>query len=326
MKIGLILGKFMPLHNGHLALVDFALQHCDKLYVLVCANDEVEPIPGNLRLQWVKDTLLSYKRIEIFYTNEKIPYTAESSRYISKLWSEYLKTKFPDVSIFFSSEKYGDYVAEYLGIEHKIFDPPRKSVPVSATMIRDKPITYWEYLPQPVKPYFVKKVCICGTESTGKSTLTQRLATYFQTTFVREMAREIPKKSEDYTLADLQELAKLHANEINRQIPLANKILICDTGLDTTKIYSTYFFDTIPVFEKWVEDANQFDLFLFLTNDVNYIDDGTRLPSTKRDQLHTLQFNYFRKKSINLEIISGNWDERMIASIKKIKEHLFDKF
>ena len=316
----------MPLHNGHLALVDFALQHCDKLYVLVCANDEVEPIPGNLRLQWVKDTLLSNKRIEIFYTDEKIPYTAESSRYISKLWSEYLKTKFPDISIFFSSEKYGDYVAEYLGIEHKIFDPPRKAVPVSASMIRDKPITYWEYLPQPVRPYFVKKVCICGTESTGKSTLTQRLATYFQTAFVREMARDIPKKSEDYTLVDLQKLAQLHANEINRRIPLANKILLCDTGLDTTKVYANYFFNTLPVFDEWIEKSNQFDLYLFLSNDVNYIDDGTRLPPVKRDELNELQLNYFKKKSIDFEIVSGNWDERWDTSIEHIKKYIFNKY
>ena len=34
----------------------------------------------------------------------------------------------------------------------------------------------------------IKKVVICGPESTGKSTLTQELASYFKTNYVSEYA------------------------------------------------------------------------------------------------------------------------------------------
>ena len=36
----------------------------------------------------------------------------------------------------------------------------------------------------------IKKVVICGPESTGKSTLTQELASYFNTNYVSEYARD----------------------------------------------------------------------------------------------------------------------------------------
>ena len=33
MRRGLVIGKFMPVHKGHLALIDFALTQCDELIV-----------------------------------------------------------------------------------------------------------------------------------------------------------------------------------------------------------------------------------------------------------------------------------------------------
>jgi HTH-type transcriptional regulator, transcriptional repressor of NAD biosynthesis genes len=31
MKRGLVIGKFMHIHNGHIALIDFAASQCDEL-------------------------------------------------------------------------------------------------------------------------------------------------------------------------------------------------------------------------------------------------------------------------------------------------------
>jgi HTH-type transcriptional repressor of NAD biosynthesis genes len=30
---GLVIGKFMPVHNGHIALINFAASQCDELIV-----------------------------------------------------------------------------------------------------------------------------------------------------------------------------------------------------------------------------------------------------------------------------------------------------
>jgi HTH-type transcriptional repressor of NAD biosynthesis genes len=326
MRKGLVLGKFMPLHKGHIALIDFALKHCDKLYLLVCANDDIEPIPGTVRLEWVREVFGKNDLIEICYTEDKIPYTKYSSRHISALWGQYLKDRFPDISVFISSEKYGEYVAEYLGIAHIPFDELRSNVPISATRIREKPISNWSYLPEPVRTYFVKKVCICGTESTGKSVLAKMLASHFDTSYVSEMAREIPKKSEEYTLDDLHYVAKMHAIEINTKGKIANKILFCDTGLATTKAYASYFFQEIPIFDPWIESANQFDLYLFLFNDVPYVQDGSRLSVSRRDELHQHQLRFLKNQNINPEIITGDWNDRFLKAVKLVEQKIINMY
>ena len=37
MTTGLIIGKFMPLHRGHMVLIDYARSRVDRLTVLVCS-------------------------------------------------------------------------------------------------------------------------------------------------------------------------------------------------------------------------------------------------------------------------------------------------
>ncbi|MEH7393369.1 AAA family ATPase [Bacillus sp. JJ1474] len=62
---------------------------------------------------------------------------------------------------------------------------------ISATNIREKGIfEYWDYIPDEVKTFFIKKVVILGTESCGKSTLTRNLALIYNTTYVKEYGRD----------------------------------------------------------------------------------------------------------------------------------------
>ena len=49
----------------------------------------------------------------------------------------------------------------------------------------------WKFLPDSVRPYFSIKVVVLGTESTGKSTLTERLAKYFNCSSVKEAGRDL---------------------------------------------------------------------------------------------------------------------------------------
>ena len=50
----------------------------------------------------------------------------------------------------------------------------RTLIPVSSTQIHADPFRYWEYIPEIVRPHFVKTVLLVGGESTGKSTLTEK--------------------------------------------------------------------------------------------------------------------------------------------------------
>ena len=51
---GFLLGKFLPPHQGHVFLGQFARHHCDRLTILVCSLDR-DPIPGALRFAWMQE-------------------------------------------------------------------------------------------------------------------------------------------------------------------------------------------------------------------------------------------------------------------------------
>jgi HTH-type transcriptional regulator, transcriptional repressor of NAD biosynthesis genes len=125
MKKGLVLGKFMPLHKGHLALIDFALQHCEHVIVMLCVSDK-EPINGPVRKSWLDAHYREDTRVQIAlaeYDEAVLPNSSVSSRSISALWAAYIRDHFPGIEVFVSSEPYGEYVAEYLGIVHHCFQP-----------------------------------------------------------------------------------------------------------------------------------------------------------------------------------------------------------
>lgn len=307
---GLVLGKFMPIHAGHMALVDFARKQCDLLYILLCANDDIEPIPGEIRLGWINKIFGSMAGVKICYTDVKIPYTSYSSREISKHWAEFLKNNFSDVKIIFSSETYGEYLAEYMDIEHQMFDQERCATAISATQIRQEPLNFWSYIPEVVRPYFVKKICICGPESTGKSTLAARVAQFFDTVYVPEMARDIVDETANCTMDNLYAIAEAQASEIRRLTKIANKILISDTNLTTTKAYADYLFGAKLNISNNIEEINRFDLYLFLDIDSPFIQDGTRLNEKERNEMRDYHIKQLIEVKANYQILSGTWDEK----------------
>ena len=216
--------------------------------------------------------------------------------------------------------------------EHWCFNKSRTIIPVSATAIRKKPLTNWDYLNNFAKDYFVKKFAIVGTESTGKTTLAERLAKHYNTVFVTdhnsdfiaEIGRDlIPnatgslEKDEEYahelgrdlipnastcTINDLKHVGVEHAKNIIKCTRLANKILIVDTDLTITKSYSNFLFGEVPKYEPWVEQANKMDFYIYLKgSSVPFIQDGTRLSQNDRMELEKSHWEMYKKEGIKLQ-------------------------
>jgi HTH-type transcriptional repressor of NAD biosynthesis genes len=316
-ETGLIIGKFMPLHRGHMALIDFALARCDKLIVHCAARDH-EPVPGRLRLDWLRETYGDNKKIDIRYTDDVLPDSAVSSREVSRVWAEYLSGKFPGVDILFSSEKYGEFLAEYMGVDHADFDPERSRFPISATDIRNEPLLNWEYIPSAVRPYYLKRVCLYGPESTGKSTLTADLAAFYNTEHVPEMAREVLGERH-VVYEDIPRIAEFHAGEILMKEKKAERLLFCDTDLITTEIYSRHYFGRVPEFPRWVEEANRYDIYLFLEIDTPWVEDPQRDLGHRRREFRNIFMRELTKREIPFTLISGNWDERFLKAREAIE-------
>lgn len=133
-KIGFTIGKFAPLHKGHEHLIETALKETDELYVIIYDTDVMD-IPVETRAKWIKDKFSNVKIIYAFDGPKQYGLDDESV----KIQMEYLTKKIEGIPVncFFSSEPYGEKVAEYLNIENRVVDITRHEVPISARLIRD---------------------------------------------------------------------------------------------------------------------------------------------------------------------------------------------
>ena len=240
------------------------------------------------------------------YSEEQLPNTSESSQIVSGVWSEIFKKEYPGYSALVTSEPYGEFVATCMGIEHLSYDVQRLKYPVSASVIRQDPFSSWEFLPDSVKPDVAVKVILLGTESTGKSTLAERLVRHFQGSLVREAGRDLIADSNACTIEDLYRVAAEHDRRIDKAVTGASPLIIIDTDVHITRSYARYLFDR--ELDREILDANKADLYLYLANDVAFVQDGTRLANTERDLLDKYHRDVLAQYKIEMIEIAGNWN------------------
>lgn len=133
-KVGFTIGKFAPFHKGHEYLIQTALKESDELYVVIYDTD-VTDISVETRAKWITDRFSDVKIIYAYDSPKQYGLDDESV----KIQMEYLTKKIDGIPVncFFSSEPYGEKVAQYLNIENRIVDMSRQQVPISAGLIRD---------------------------------------------------------------------------------------------------------------------------------------------------------------------------------------------
>lgn len=321
-----IFGKFLPFHKGHEAMINFAFTKCDFLTVLVCCSD-TESIPASTRQKWIEKTFEKETKIEIKsynYLESELPNTSVSSQDVSRIWSEKFKTIFPDYSLVITSEDYGNYVASFMKIKHIAFDIPKQLIPVSATAIRNDIFTNWKFLPDSVKPYFAIKVVVLGTESTGKTTLTEQLANYFTCNYVKEAGRDLIANSNSFEFDNLYLVATEHAKRIDKAVLDKSPLIIIDTDIHTTKSYANFIFNKSLEVENNIYNSNKADISLYLNNDVEYVQDGTRLSEYDRNLLDLSHRQVLQQHNIEITEITGNWEQRFDKAVRIIKQKMIE--
>ncbi len=316
LKQGLVFGKFMPVHAGHLALIAFAQSQCEHLIVSMSFLDD-DPIGHTLRFSWLQRIFEGQSNITVV---EKLDEFDDGNLPLfeaTKLWAEFIRTEFPGVEGFFCSEDYGEPLSYHLGLPCILFDKPRKKVPVSAARIRQNPFAYWEYIPAVVRPYFIKKVCLYGPESVVKTILSQKLAMHYETNFVAEAAREI-LTSNDIDEAIITKIGKRQTELVKEKTAFANKLLFCDTDLITTQIYARHYLGFVPEILGMLEQEVRYDMYFLLDIDVDWVYDPLRDLGQRRAEMYQVFKGELDKRQIKYICINGNWEERMDKMIIEI--------
>ncbi|MEJ7645223.1 MAG: AAA family ATPase [Chryseolinea sp.] len=316
MKRGLVIGKFMPVHLGHVALIEFAASRCDELIVSMSFT-EADPIPATLRFSWLTILFANHKVIKPAmvkddFDNDSLPLLQRVT-----LWSDFIRATFGEIDIIFSSEDYGQPFAESLGARHVSFDLLRQKVPISASEIRRHPLKHWEFIPRPVRPFFVKKICLYGPESTGKSTLAMKLAARYDTEFVPEVAREFITNN-DFSFDEIVKIAVAHDERISEKSQLANKLLFCDTDVITTQIYSQHYLGAVPKILYDIEEETTYALYFLLDIDVEWVADGLRdLGHVRETMLSVFREELLRRK-VPFIFVRGDYEMREQMMVKEI--------
>ncbi|WP_143308749.1 AAA family ATPase [Chitinophaga vietnamensis] len=123
----------------------------------------------------------------------------------------------------------------------------------------------------------MKKVVVIGPESTGKSTLSERLATHFHTVWTPEFAREyIDQLQRPYEQHDLLKIATGQLLLEEEQKKKAKDLLICDTDLYVIKVWSEHKYGDCDAQILDQIARQQCDLYLLTYIDLPWEEDPQR--------------------------------------------------
>lgn len=171
------------------------------------------------------------------------------------------------------------------------------------------------------------KVVLYGPESTGKSTLAKQLADCYDTVFVPEYSRIYAEQqllnNKLLTKNDVMPIAEGQMRLENEQAPKANKVLICDTDLLETKVYSQAYYNGIcdPLLEKYALE-NTYDLYFLTYIDVPWVADNLRdMPDGRKTMFEAFELA-LKKNNKPYIVLKGSMKERFEMAIDHIDELL----
>lgn len=186
----------------------------------------------------------------------------------------------------------------------------------------------------------IKKIVIIGPESTGKSTLCEKLAEHFNTLWVREYAREyLEKNGPEYSYDDLLTIAKGQIaleDNISFKFPITDiqaspefftntsslipHHLFIDTDLYVMKVWAEYVFNNC---HNWILNQiaeRKYDLYLLCDADLPWEHDALR--EYPDDRIRRKLFLYYKELMVNQSIpwtiISGNYEQRLERAVQFI--------
>lgn len=172
------------------------------------------------------------------------------------------------------------------------------------------------------------KVVLFGPESTGKTTLSKELAAHYKTEWVPEFAREYLQEKWNRVgiICEVEDLIPIALGQIRLENELSKKaerLLICDTDLLETKVYSEEYYDGFsdPMLDKYARE-NRYDLYLLAYIDVPWEEDDLRDRPHQREQM----FRAFEQALIDHDrdyvVLKGDLKERMDKAIREIDKLL----
>jgi NadR type nicotinamide-nucleotide adenylyltransferase len=169
----------------------------------------------------------------------------------------------------------------------------------------------------------MKRVVICGPESTGKTELSKALSAHFSIPWIPEIARDyVEHLNRRYTYDDIVHIAQKQIEQDKEAALQKPSWVIFDTWLIITKVWFQVAYNSIP---QWLElylEEQKIDLFLLCAPDIPWVPDGVRENGgTMRNVLFHRYEEEIERLSTPYVIIRGEGEARIQQAIDVINQH-----
>ena len=163
------------------------------------------------------------------------------------------------------------------------------------------------------------RVTVTGPESTGKTTLAQRLAESLGTEWVPEASRFYAERvARELTSSDIEPIARAHMARadaaVERVRAREGKVLVLDTDLVSTIVYARHYYALSSEWLEREERARRADLSLLCDVDVPWISDGIRNRPTNRDAMFAQFRDALERRAAHTIVIRGDWESRWTSA------------
>lgn len=181
------------------------------------------------------------------------------------------------------------------------------------------------------QPINIVKVVLFGPESSGKTTLSQQLARYYNTVWVPEFARDYlqEKWNNERKTCEMSDFIPIAIGQMKLENKLAlkaDKVLICDTDLLETKVYSEEFYDGFvdEILEKAALE-NSYDLYLLTYIDTPWEKDDLRDRPEQRLEMFTAFENALIQHKRPYILLKGDKKTRLFTATEAINKIISSK-
>ncbi|TNU77356.1 adenylyltransferase/cytidyltransferase family protein [Miniimonas arenae] len=318
---GLVIGKFYPLHVGHLALIRAALAQCDRVTVQVHVSN-VESLDGELRAAWLREECPT-AHVVVGRDDHPVDYTSEAA------WQAHVQVMRDlldaPVDAVVTSDAYGEELARRFGATWLRVDPGRLGTPVSGRAVRADPARWWWALPPAVRAWYARRVVVTGAESTGTTTLALALQEHFGTPPVPEYGRtwsEIrpgglatPWHSAEFDLI-AREQARLEEDAARRTpVPL----VVADTDALATALWHERYVGGPSPSVLALAEPRRPDLYLLTGDEIPFVQDGLRDGEHIRHAMQARFREVLQVSGVAWVELRGDPGERLAAAVALVE-------
>jgi len=325
---GLILGTFMPFHKGHELLINFGKEYTEQFgrgrLLVILSSRSNEPISGNMRLDAIRKTFGN--DVSIFHhIDDDAPQNPKDKDDV-KFW-EYWKKVITKAAIqsnlnpyaikyVFSSENYGDKVAEIIDATHVKFDQARTAVHVSGTQIRNNPLSNYQHMNAHMITNLRRRYVLFGAESVGKTTSLKYLGnSHYGSHTLPEYARPFLEELEDKSPSEKNMCSIFmaqHSMEIAAMKQVGGSLLtFMDTDIMSTFGYARLVKMKTNQFEHLVPIDFRRTYFVLSQDEVPFEKDILRYGGDVRETKDSFWINLLEEFNLRYFVVKGDFSSRM---------------